>query len=61
MGDDALDKEHQRQWNTALGKEAGNSIIDGADNVVVGHNAGIGIVHGMRQDRNRFRSCRPFC
>jgi uncharacterized coiled-coil protein SlyX len=31
-----------------MGKEAGNSIIDGNDNVVLGHNAGIGIVHASR-------------
>src|ERR1044071_152518 len=34
--------------NTAMGKEAGNSIIDGNDNVVLGHNAGIGLVHASR-------------
>jgi hypothetical protein len=31
-----------------VGKEAGNSIVDGNDNVVLGHNAGIGIVHASR-------------
>jgi hypothetical protein len=49
MGDDALDGCTTGNSNTAVGKEAGNSIVDGVDNVVIGHNAGIGIVHGQRQ------------
>jgi len=48
MGDDALDGNTIGNGNTAMGKEAGNSIIDGNDNVVLGHNAGIGIVHASR-------------
>ena len=45
MGDDALDANTTGDGNTAVGREAGDDIIDGSDNIALGHFGGSGIVH----------------
>ncbi len=38
-----------------MGDEAGNSIVDGSDNVCLGHFAGVGIVHAVTRSQSASR------
>jgi uncharacterized coiled-coil protein SlyX len=60
MGDDALFNNTTGDGNTAVGREAGDTIIDGSNNVCIGQFAGAGIVDASNNIAIGVQATGPF-
>jgi trimeric autotransporter adhesin len=60
MGDDALFNNTTGDGNTAVGREAGDTIIDGNDNGCIGHFGGAGIVDASNSIAIGVQATGPF-